>query len=71
VACLDGRKDCAQASHCITRNIWRQLGNHIRTFLSSITVEQLVREIHQSGTTSQGDGQIPGEEQEEHSNAVQ
>ena len=71
VACLDGRKDCAQASHCITRNIWRQLGNHIRTFLSSITVEQLVREIHQSGTTSQGDGQVPGEEQEEHSNAVQ
>jgi Rrf2 family transcriptional regulator, iron-sulfur cluster assembly transcription factor len=71
VACLDGRKDCARASDCLTRNVWRRLGNHIRTFLTSITVDQLVREIHQRGTTSQGEGQVPSGEQEEHSNALQ
>jgi Rrf2 family transcriptional regulator, iron-sulfur cluster assembly transcription factor len=71
VACLDGRKDCARASDCLTRNVWRRLGHHIRTFLTSITVDQLVREIHQRGTTSQGEGQVPGGEQEEHSNALQ
>lgn len=71
VACLDGQKDCARASHCITQNIWRRLGNHIRTFLSSVTVDQLVRETHQRGTTLESGVQVAGEEQEECDNAVQ
>jgi Rrf2 family transcriptional regulator, iron-sulfur cluster assembly transcription factor len=71
VACLDGQKDCARASQCVTQDIWRQLGNHIRTFLTSITVEQLVREIRQRGTTSHGNDQTPREDQEEHSDALQ
>jgi Rrf2 family transcriptional regulator, iron-sulfur cluster assembly transcription factor len=45
VACLDGQKDCDLASQCVTQDVWRQLGDHIRTFLSSITVDQLVREM--------------------------
>ena len=47
VACLDGRKDCDLASQCVTQDVWRQLGDHIRTFLSSITVDQLVREMRE------------------------
>lgn len=45
VACLDGQKDCDLASQCVTQDVWRQLGDHIRSFLSSITVDQLVREM--------------------------
>jgi Rrf2 family transcriptional regulator, iron-sulfur cluster assembly transcription factor len=45
VACLDGQKDCDLASQCVTQDVWRQLGDHIRTFLSSITVDQLMREM--------------------------
>jgi Rrf2 family iron-sulfur cluster assembly transcriptional regulator len=45
VACLDGQKDCDLASQCVTQDVWRQLGDHIRAFLTSITVDQLVREM--------------------------
>lgn len=49
VACLDGQKDCDLASKCITQDIWRQLGNHIHSFLSSITLDQLVQAMRQNG----------------------
>jgi Rrf2 family transcriptional regulator, iron-sulfur cluster assembly transcription factor len=71
VACLDGQKDCTRASHCITQDIWRQLGNHIRTFLTSITVDQLVHQIRQRGASSHGHDQALKEERKEHSHALQ
>ena len=52
VACLDGQKDCDLASECLTQDIWRQLGNRIHSFLSSITLDQLMPEIRQNGTTT-------------------
>jgi Rrf2 family transcriptional regulator, iron-sulfur cluster assembly transcription factor len=70
VACLDGQKDCDRASRCITQDIWRQLGQHIRAFLTSITVDQLVRDIHPAGTASRGNEQTLKEGQEEHSHAL-
>ncbi len=71
VACLDGEKDCTRSNDCITRGIWRQLGNHIRTFLSSITVDQLVRESLQRGTTIPGNDHNPKGDLEDHSDALQ
>jgi Rrf2 family transcriptional regulator, iron-sulfur cluster assembly transcription factor len=48
-ACLDGRKKCNYCDMCMTRVVWKRLGEHIRVFLDSITIEQLRREAVETG----------------------
>ncbi len=45
VACLDDESDgCARASTCSTQKVWKGLGERIKDFLSSVTIEELSRE---------------------------
>ena len=45
VACLDeGSKVCPRISRCVTHDVWKGLGERIRGFLDSITLEDLTRE---------------------------
>ena len=44
VSCMDEKKGCACDDHCVTHNVWHGLGERIRTFLASITLEELTRE---------------------------
>lgn len=44
VACLDQDGRCQCDDHCVTHNVWQGLGERIRQFLSSITLEDLTRE---------------------------
>jgi Rrf2 family iron-sulfur cluster assembly transcriptional regulator len=42
VACLDeGSDGCERAARCTTQNVWKGLGEKIREFLNSITLEDL------------------------------
>lgn len=54
LACLDGRKSCDLAERCITQGVWRQLGEQIRVFLSSITLDQLVQELEKHKESTEG-----------------
>lgn len=71
VACLDGRKPCDLADQCITQSVWRRLGEHIRSFLSSITLEQLLQELQQRKTNGEPSDHVFEEDKEEHRNALQ
>lgn len=44
VSCMatDGSCDCT--NECVTQNVWQELGNRVRGFLSSITLEDLTRD---------------------------
>jgi Rrf2 family iron-sulfur cluster assembly transcriptional regulator len=45
VACLDeGSASCSRTSQCVTHNVWKGLGEKIRGFLDSITLEELTLE---------------------------
>lgn len=45
VACLDeGSKVCSRISRCVTHDVWKGLGERIKGFLDSITLEDLTRE---------------------------
>jgi Rrf2 family iron-sulfur cluster assembly transcriptional regulator len=44
VACLEKEGCCVCSDHCVTRSMWEGLGERIRQFLASITVEDLTRE---------------------------
>jgi DNA-binding IscR family transcriptional regulator len=48
-ACLNGRKKCDHSNKCMTRIVWKRLGEHIQMFLSSITLEQLRKEAIETG----------------------
>lgn len=42
VACLDeGSVGCERAAKCTTQNVWKALGDKIKEFLNSITLEDL------------------------------
>jgi len=71
VACLDGQKDCDLADRCFTQNIWRQLGNHIHSFLSSITLDQLLQEMRQNGVIAHRVDEPLMEDRKEPNNALQ
>lgn len=47
VACLDSEAGCSRATHCVTHTVWKGLGDRIRGFLDSITLEDLVREARE------------------------
>jgi len=50
VSCMDkGKGGCTRAAACTTHNVWEMLGEKIRTFLDSITLEDLVTEARGRG----------------------
>jgi Rrf2 family iron-sulfur cluster assembly transcriptional regulator len=44
VACMDRKHGCVCEDHCVTHNVWHGLGEKIRDFLASITLEELTQE---------------------------
>ncbi|MBI5233047.1 MAG: Rrf2 family transcriptional regulator [Deltaproteobacteria bacterium] len=51
VACLDNdskgyptRKECDRAERCITQGIWKDLGDRIKGFLNSVSIEDLKKD---------------------------
>ncbi|RME35699.1 MAG: Rrf2 family transcriptional regulator [Deltaproteobacteria bacterium] len=44
VSCMDEQGRCVCDDHCVTHNVWQGLGERIRSFLASITLEDLTRE---------------------------
>ena len=54
VACLDEDSDCDRAETCITQRVWKGLGDRIKEFLSSVTIEELMHEVVGTGGTTKG-----------------
>lgn len=44
VSCMDEKGRCGCADLCVTQSVWHGLGQRIRTFLASITLEDLTAE---------------------------
>jgi len=44
VSCMDDDGSCACTDQCVTHSVWQGLGERIRNFLSSITLEDLTTE---------------------------
>lgn len=44
VSCMDQKNGCACDDQCVTHNVWHGLGERIRQFLSSITLDDLTAE---------------------------
>ncbi len=47
VSCMEADGSCKCISECTTQSVWQGLGNQIRTFLASITLEDLTNEGRQ------------------------
>ncbi|ORJ61550.1 transcriptional regulator [Geothermobacter hydrogeniphilus] len=47
VSCMDADGSCQCDEQCVTHNVWQGLGERIRSFLSSITLEDLTREARE------------------------
>jgi Rrf2 family iron-sulfur cluster assembly transcriptional regulator len=54
VACMDQKHGCICDDHCVTHNVWHGLGEKIRDFLSSITLEELTQEARSKFNESKG-----------------
>lgn len=44
VSCMDDGGHCGCDDHCVTHAVWQGLGEKIREFLASITLDDLTRE---------------------------
>jgi len=44
VSCMDADGSCRCTSECATQSVWLGLGNQIRSFLASMTLEDLTKE---------------------------
>jgi Rrf2 family iron-sulfur cluster assembly transcriptional regulator len=44
VSCMDADGTCKCTSECATQSVWQGLGNQIRSFLASMTLEDLTNE---------------------------
>lgn len=45
VSCMDeGESGCSRLSRCVTHNVWKGLGERIKGFLDSVTLEDLAGE---------------------------
>jgi Rrf2 family iron-sulfur cluster assembly transcriptional regulator len=44
VSCMDQKNGCVCDDQCVTHNVWHGLGERIRTFLNSITLDDLTEE---------------------------
>ena len=47
VSCMDQKKGCACDDQCVTHMVWHGLGERIRQFLASITLEDLAAEANE------------------------
>ena len=47
VSCMDDSGQCSCESQCVSHTVWQGLGDRIRQFLSSITLEDLTLEAKQ------------------------
>jgi Rrf2 family iron-sulfur cluster assembly transcriptional regulator len=47
VSCMDGAGHCACTDKCVTQSVWHGLAERVRSFLASITLEDLVLEARQ------------------------
>ena len=57
VACMEKDRKCICSDQCVTRSVWQGLGERIREFLGSITLEELTREARRKmETVSSGEG---------------
>jgi Rrf2 family iron-sulfur cluster assembly transcriptional regulator len=54
VACMDRKQGCACDDQCVTHNVWHGLGERIRDFLASITLEELTREARSMSSETKG-----------------
>lgn len=54
VACMDQKHGCACEDHCVTHNVWHGLGEKIRDFLASITLEELTQEARSKFNEAKG-----------------
>lgn len=54
VACMDEEGRCSCSDQCVTHTVWQGLGDRIRTFLSSVTLEDLVKEAR-GGSRAEGE----------------
>ena len=51
VSCMDDDGQCACDTQCVSHTVWQGLGDRIRQFLASITLDDLTQEAkQQSGT---------------------
>jgi Rrf2 family iron-sulfur cluster assembly transcriptional regulator len=46
VSCMEADGSCRCISECATQSVWLGLGNQIRSFLASMTLEDLTRDVH-------------------------
>jgi len=53
VSCMDKNGNCSCTDQCVTHSVWQGLGDRIRQFLSSITLEDLTRDARAKITLSQ------------------
>ena len=44
VSCMDEFGNCACSDQCVTHTVWQELGERIRDFLSSVSIEDLTKE---------------------------
>lgn len=44
VSCMEEDGSCACSDQCVTHSVWQGLGERIRNFLASITLDDLIRE---------------------------
>ena len=54
VACMDQKHGCLCDDHCVTHNVWHGLGEKIRDFLASITLEELTQEARSKFNEAKG-----------------
>jgi len=54
VACMDQKHGCVCDDHCVTHNVWHGLGEKIRDFLASITLEELTQEARSKFNEANG-----------------
>jgi len=47
VSCMEADGSCSCTSECATQSVWQGLGNQIRSFLASMTLEDLTNEGRQ------------------------
>jgi Rrf2 family iron-sulfur cluster assembly transcriptional regulator len=47
VSCMEADGSCKCTSECATHSVWQGLGNQIRSFLASMTLEDLTNEARQ------------------------
>ncbi len=47
VSCMDGAGHCSCTDKCVTQSVWHGLAERVRSFLASITLDDLVLEARQ------------------------